>query len=89
MGKQQVKPLSKKPETKLQHREEARRQKLAIRDSQLEGPWMGEPFEKNLQQREGDRTTSQGESKGYKPPRPTGSSYVPELNPNTPKGSGA
>ena len=61
----------------------------AIRDSHFEGPWMGESFEKNLQQREGDMTTSQGESKGYKPPRPTGSSSVTELDPNTPKGSEA
>ena len=83
MGKQQEKPLSQKPETKRQHREEA------IRDSQLEDPWMGEPFEKNQQQQEGDRTTSQGESKDHQPPRTTGSSSSPGFDPNTPKGGGA
>ena len=61
----------------------------ATRDSQVEDPRMGEPFEKNLQQREGDRTTSQGESKGYMPQRPTGSSSFPELDPNTQKEGGA
>ena len=61
----------------------------ATRDSQVEDPRMGEPFEKNLQQREGDRTTSQGKSNGHMPLGPTGASSFPELDPNTQKEGGA